>query len=497
MSVLPWLIYTRVSTDEQASQGISLEAQLASCRAYCTARGWPIAEEVCDAGHSAKNLKRPGVVKVLDALRNRTVAGVIVWRLDRMIRRVRDLLQVMETAGEAAGIVSVTESLDTTTPMGRFVIHLLGSIAQLESETVGQRVKAAMDHARSQGRWLGRAVPAGCDVVVVDGHKRLARGEQADAVARAWPEVIAGASLSSVCRRFKADGIRPTSRPGMETRTGWTPTTVRNLLLSHQVVGVLVDAATQNAARQALAGREAPGRKGIAQPVGVRTMQPSPLAGLIRCPSCDASMVQVTANGNGGAYRFFRCTAKPKGLCKQKDERCEPIEQEVRDSIGRALDPAGEYAQEIRADLERARAGVDAARTERMQLTAEREQMAARIGHLALHTQIGTPVFNESMKALNAELVRIDARLAHLAGTESAANVDLGSLDMVMDQMREGLSAAAQGPAADLGAVLRLMVRRVRLMPDQMVVELYRPEAAGHGSYHSSNKLPRLDSNQK
>jgi hypothetical protein len=350
-----------------------------------------------------------------------------------------------------------------------------------------------MDHARTQGRWLGRAVPAGCNVVMDGNHKRLARGEQADAVARAWPEIIAGASLAMLCQRFKDDGIRPTSRPGIETRTGWTPTTVRNLILSHQVVGVLVDAATQNAARQALAGREAPGRKGITQPIGNRAMQPSPLAGLLRCPSCDASMVQITANGNGGAYRFFRCTAKPKKLCKQKDERCEPIEQEVRESIIRALDHAGEYARELRTCMEHARANVDTIRTERIQLTAEREQVGARIGHLTLRTQIGTPVFNESMKALNVELVRIDSRLAYLVGSESAGNVDLGSLDLVMDHMREKLAAIASGSAEELGAVLRIIVKRVRLLPDQMVMELYRPEtAAAGGSYYSSEKLPRL-----
>lgn len=492
MSDLPWLIYTRVSTDEQASHGVSLEAQLASCRHYCTARNWTIADEICDAGQSAKNLKRPGIEKVLDALRRRTVAGVIVWRLDRMIRRVRDLLLVMETAGEAAGIVSVTESLDTTTPMGRFVIHLLGSIAQLESETVGQRVKAAMDHARSQGRWLGRAVPAGCMVVMVDGHKQLARGSQADEVARAWPEVLAGASLAKVCRRFKTDGIRPTSRPGMETRTGWTPTTVRNLLLSHQVVGVLVDAAMQNAVRLALSGRDAPGKRGIPLKPGVRAVQPSPLAGLLRCPSCDAAMVQVTANGNGGAYRFFRCTAKPKGLCKQKDERCEPIEREVAESLGRALDPGSEYVRELQVEQAVARRDLDSTRTERLQLAAEREQIAARIGHLTLRTQIGTAAWDAAMKAMGAELDRIDRRLAQLTGLEAAANVDTNSLDMVLHQTRKILQDAAGGSNADLAGLLPYVIKRVRLLPDQMVLELYRPCVDGQGSYISPGKLPRL-----
>ena len=149
MTSLPWIIYTRVSTDEQAAGGISLDAQLASCRAYAIARGWTVGEEVVDGGFSAKDLRRPGAAKVLELYAQRKIAGVIVWRLDRLLRRVRDLVAILDAAGEHGGLVSVTESLDTTTPMGRFVVHLLASIAQLERETVGQRVKMAMDLAPS------------------------------------------------------------------------------------------------------------------------------------------------------------------------------------------------------------------------------------------------------------------------------------------------------------------------------------------------------------
>ena len=488
---LPWLIYSRVSTDEQAAHGVSLDAQLASCRAYATARGWTVLEEVVDAGASAATLKRPGMTKVLDALRARRVAGVIAWRLDRLTRSVRDLMSLLDLTSDLVGIVSVTESLDTTTPMGRFVVHMLGSIAQLERETVGQRVKAAMDHARSQGRWLGRAVPAGCVVVAEGAHKRLVRGEQADDVARAWPEILGGASLADVCRRFKADGIRPTSRPGMETRTGWTPTTVRNLLLSHQVAGVLVEASLQNAVRQALAGRESPGKRGLPMRPGVRAAEPSPLAGLLRCPTCDAAVVQVTGTGNGGTYRYFRCTARVKGLCAHRDERCEPIEGEVRRLLEQALAAGGGYERDVLADLEEARASLDAARGERLRMVAEREQVAARIGHLALHTQIGTATWTESMKALGKELERIDRRVAELTGTEAAGSVDVGSLDLVLEQMREGLKEIAEGDGERLGTVLRLMVRRVRLLPDEVELVLYPPQG-GNGSYISLGKLPRL-----
>lgn len=494
MTSLPWIIYVRVSTDEQATGGISLDAQLASCRAYATARGWTVGEEIVDGGFSAKDLRRPGAAKVLELYAQRKIAGVIVWRLDRLLRRVRDLVAILDAAGEHGGLVSVTESLDTTTPMGRFVVHLLASIAQLERETVGQRVKMAMDHARTQGRWLGRAVPAGCDVVVVDGHKRLARGEQAESVARAWPEILAGASLAKVCHRFRAEGIRPTARPGMETHTGWTPATVRNLLLSHQVLGVLVDTGTQAAVRTALARRMTPVRRGEAAAPGIKSVAPSPFAGLLRCPTCDASLVQVTGKGNGGVYRYFRCTARIKRLCAQKDERCEPIEAAAFDAIGRAVVSGSEYAELVRADLKQAIADLEGHRQERLRLSAERDQVTARIGHLVLRTQIGTATWDAAMRALGQDLERIDQRMAHLQGTEAVAGLNVTDLDVVLERIQSGAASLATAPPETQRQILSQLVRRIRLEPETVTVELYRPEglALSGGSYNSPGKLPRL-----
>jgi len=82
----PWLIYTRVSTDDQAESGISLDAQLLACRAYCTAKGWTVTEDICDRGASASTLKRDGMQRVLARLTADDVAGEIAWRLNRMTR---------------------------------------------------------------------------------------------------------------------------------------------------------------------------------------------------------------------------------------------------------------------------------------------------------------------------------------------------------------------------------------------------------------------------
>lgn len=494
MTAKPWAIYTRVSTSDQAEQGVSLDAQLISCRSYATSKGWAIADEISDPGESAGSLKRPGIQQVLAGLRSGKYAGVIVWRLDRLTRSIRDLLTLLDLANDhGVGLVSVTESLDTTSPMGRFVVHLLGAIAQWERETIGTRVKSAMAHAKGQGYWMGSAIPAGCRLVADGQRKRLARGDQAAQVAKAWTDVLAGASLRDVAERFIADGVDVTQKAGCKSRRGWTPETIRNLLLSPQVIGVLIDGATHAAVRRELESRMSPKRRGAARAAGSQAAAPSPVAGIVRCPSCDGACVQVTASGNGGAYRYFRCAARVKGLCRQKDLRCERIEDKVMAAIVEALQPGSGYHAELREDLKRARSQLDSARTERIRLMGERDQVSARVSQLTLRTQIGTEIWDEAMKALGGELKRIDRRLSELQGVIAAGEVDSGDLDLVLRQMAERATSLATADLEEQRIVIRTVAAAARVDDDGVVLDLFRPKPRqADGSYNAQTRRTHL-----
>lgn len=499
MSPLPWLIYTRVSTEDQAQGGVSLDAQLTSCRAYAIAKGWTVAEEITDAGASATTLKREGMTKVIAALKGRKVAGVIAWRLDRITRSMRDLLHLLEMANDLdVGLVSVSESLDTTTPMGRFVVHLLGAIAQWESETIGQRTKTAMDHARRQGYWMGRSIPAGCEVVIEGARKKLVRSSEAEAVAAAWPMILAGKSLRDVSEKFKADSVRP-SLNGSGVAATWTPASVRHLLLSAQVCGLLVDPATQATVRKVLQDRQSPGRRGKAKAPGAKAIEPSPLAGLLRCPTCDAAMVQVGATGAGGTlYRYFRCTARIRGTCPQKDERAEPIEAEVIAGVQSAIQEGSEFVNGIRAMYEAARNTREAAKAERLTLTAERDQLAARVTAVTLETQVGGTVWREAMRGLGTELERLDHRLAELQGIEAAGSVDADNLDNAISGIIQEAGNLPNLPLPQQVIILRGIVSRVRLTPEEVILELYQPSGVEcRSSYNAMKYRPRRDSNTR
>jgi DNA invertase Pin-like site-specific DNA recombinase len=140
--------YVRVSTD-QSAEGVSLAAQEARIAAYCAAMGWAVSETIRDAGESAKSLKRPGIATTLDAIRRGVVGRIVVAKLDRLTRSVRDLADLIDLcAKHDVALVSVGETLDTSTAAGRMVVNMLGVVAAWEREAIGERTATALAHKR-------------------------------------------------------------------------------------------------------------------------------------------------------------------------------------------------------------------------------------------------------------------------------------------------------------------------------------------------------------
>jgi DNA invertase Pin-like site-specific DNA recombinase len=148
--------YVRVSTDRQADLGISLEAQEAKIRAIATVRGDELSEVIVDGGESAKDLNRPGVQRLLELVENEKIDAVIVAKLDRLTRSVKDLSRMLELFEKRrVALISVAESLDTGSAAGRLVITIMGAVSQWEREAIGERTRDALRHKRSQGQRVG------------------------------------------------------------------------------------------------------------------------------------------------------------------------------------------------------------------------------------------------------------------------------------------------------------------------------------------------------
>ena len=203
--------YVRVSTDEQADSGAGLEAQRQAIVAECERRGWQLAEIVEDAGYSAKDLKRPGIIDVLERLARGEAGTLVVAKLDRLSRSVLDFAGLMaQSQREGWALVALDLGVDTTTPQGELMAGVMAQFAQFERRLIGQRTKAALAVKREQGVQLGRP-----------------RALPEDVVARIASERAGGASLAAIANRLNDDGVA-TAQGGAK----WWPATVKAVLES-------------------------------------------------------------------------------------------------------------------------------------------------------------------------------------------------------------------------------------------------------------------------
>ena len=213
--------YIRVSTEEQANEGVSLAAQEAKIRAYCELHDMELVGVLGDAGLSGKHTKRPQLQEVLRRVEAHEVQAVVVYKLDRLSRRAVDTLTMVEAIEKAgAAFHSIQEKVDTKSAMGRFFLTITAAFAQMERDMIGERTSEALRYKLAQGEHVGRT-PFGFRI---DG-KRLAEiHEQAHVIEAilAWRE--SGMSLRAIAAELNAQGY-PTQRGGT-----WRPQTVKNII---------------------------------------------------------------------------------------------------------------------------------------------------------------------------------------------------------------------------------------------------------------------------
>ncbi len=145
-------IYARVSTDEQ-----NVETQLKALREYCQARGWQILNEYVDQGESGSDPLRPQLDLLMRDARYRWFDVLLVWKFDRLFRSVEHMLKALDHF-RVLGVefVSMTEAVDTSTPMGKMVFTFLAAVAEFEQALIRERTLAGMARARAEGRLPGR-----------------------------------------------------------------------------------------------------------------------------------------------------------------------------------------------------------------------------------------------------------------------------------------------------------------------------------------------------
>jgi DNA invertase Pin-like site-specific DNA recombinase len=182
-------LYARVST---SNHGQDVTLQTRELKEFIQFRGWQFAGEYVDLGISGSKVRRPELDRLMADAHRHQFDAVIVWKFDRFARSVSHLLRALETFQELGiDFVSLSESLDTSTPAGKMVFTVLGAVAELERSLIVERVKAGLRNARAKGKRLGRPR------VILDAH-RIAELRDAG---RVWPRIAK--ELISQRRRSK------------------------------------------------------------------------------------------------------------------------------------------------------------------------------------------------------------------------------------------------------------------------------------------------------
>jgi len=237
------VLYARLSVSREES--VSIRRQLGSCRSYAQARGWRVLGEFVDEGVSASTTRPEQRKGWADLLSTGGFDAVVIWKVDRLARRVIDFLNANESLQcLGAGLVAVADPIDMTSPQGRAFAVMLAVFGEMESESMRARVRAARAHLAEQGRWPGGTAPYGylAEPAEVGAGKRLG----VDPVRIGWLRTIVrmavdGISVSHIAN-FLTESGAPLPSGGSKLRkagnTTWNRQTVAALLRNPILAGM-------------------------------------------------------------------------------------------------------------------------------------------------------------------------------------------------------------------------------------------------------------------
>ena len=194
-------IYIRVSTEAQREEGYSIDAQKEMLAAHCISKGIKNYEYYVDGGFTGSNIKRPELQRLISDVKKDVIDCVLVYKLDRLSRSQKDTLYLIEDVFNPHGVdfISLNESMDTSTPLGRLMLGILSAFAQLERENIRERTRMGMKERVKSGLWMGGGrVPFGYDYDRENGV--LVPNADADTVRKIYDLYLAGHSVAYIAK---------------------------------------------------------------------------------------------------------------------------------------------------------------------------------------------------------------------------------------------------------------------------------------------------------
>ncbi|WP_436664364.1 recombinase family protein [Alicyclobacillus acidoterrestris] len=355
-------IYTRVSSDMQVADGFSLDAQLSRLRSYCDSQGWSVADVYTDEGISAKDMQRPSLNRLIDDIKLGKCDVVVVYRLDRLTRSVRDLDELLTFFEQHnVGFKSATEMYDTTSATGRLFLRLVASLAQWERENLAERTRMGQVEMTNQGKWSGGHAAFGYDYK--DG-KLVINEAEAIVVREIFNRYVRGEGTKAIL-----SWLNDPNHPQLAPNRRWTQSALKYLLRNPLYAGYV------RYGYRTVGGRKQPDHivaKGEHQAIITqelweradqmrirRTKMPAnsstgtyPLSGIARCGKCGAALSgrtsPKTSHGKQIIGRHYICNERQhSNLCDMPMIRQQALEDAVLAEIEKFYTSISDTAQPV------------------------------------------------------------------------------------------------------------------------------------------------------
>jgi site-specific DNA recombinase len=351
-------VYCRISTDE-TRQPYSLPAQRERCEAACGARdGWVVVAHYTDEASGA-TIDRPGLQQALQDAAAGKFELLLFYRLDRFSRKLYDLLALILQLSEAnVAISSVTEPIDTSTPVGRAMVQMLGTFAELEREMIRDRISHGVAQRAKSGKWTG-ALPMG---MIYDENGTPSADDR-------WLPLTERIFEMYVDDRLGTPTIAHVlNDEGLRTPDGakWSGPKIVRILRSAAYVSIVRYNGTEYPAlhdpvisrERWQAAQELLAERALAPEKRRSNTSDFVLSGLTRCRRCQWAYVGTSGNGRGGHYRYYQCQGRGKygrSHCENTAIPADRLEEAVLDQLAGVLadtpilEEAWEKAQETAA----------------------------------------------------------------------------------------------------------------------------------------------------
>ena len=474
--------YTRISTDEDR-QPFSLGAQQERLDAYAQSQdSWRVVARYSDQASGA-TLDRPGLNRALADARSGVFELLLVYRVDRLSRNVRQLAQLSEELDKVGvALRSATEPFDTSSAAGKMMLQMLGVFAEFERRTIVDRITAGMERAASQGRWVSGRPPYGY-TWDKDAKMLIPEPAQAEIVRRIFSMYVEehmGADAIGHVLAAEGHGSRngiPFAAPAV-LQVLSNPLYAGKITFRGEVYEGLHDPLIGNDASEAAA--RILSERGESQALKRGHASDYLLSGVVRCGRCERAFIGTSAKGRSRLYHYYTCSTRYRyGTSRCDADRLprEALEEAVIEQMAEVYQDSSLVADALAEDKAAERHIVaEAARriaTLRQELAGARRALdryfaAFEDGSLAASDcQHRIRTLNERLDALIAEEQRLEAELR-----------DRRSEAPTADEIAQWAAALPElltvGSAQQRKALVRKLVKEIRVMGRDEIVPTYR-----------------------